>query len=320
MRNLYAPIVILLAMCFSPFVLHAQDTPWLEVGSEWTYQNGHIGGPEHFQFKYGISEETVFAGQECVKMEKLDFGTGGMWCRTLIDPYYFYESNDSLYFASELDSTFRLVADFGALVGDSWLYVLPAPFFDDEIIVVDTFLITVTNVEIINIDGHNLRKLSLDLEWLGNSDPSLEFFQELYFDVHMIEVIGGTGFFAPLGRYSTCDAETTVRFQCFDSENLNYINPFYPACDFIVGIEENDLAETLNVFPNPASNWLQLESNSSEPILSVDIYSLSGQLISTYPARQTNNETIDVSGLSPGMYLIHAHSVSGWHTAKVVKE
>jgi len=320
MRNLYSSIILFLAILITPVVLHAQNPPWLEVGSEWTYQNGHIGGPEHFQFKYGITEETVFAGQACAKMEKLDFGMGGMWCRTLIDPYYFYESNDSLFFASELDSTFRLVADFGAMVGDSWLYILPAPFFDDEIIVVDTFLITVTNVDIINIDDHNLRKLSLDVEWLGNSDPSLEFFQELYFDVHMIEIIGGTGFFAPLGRYSTCDAETTVRFQCFDSENLNYINPFYPACDFILSTNESTELEAMHIFPNPANSWVRIDGHAAAQVHRVEVYNLSGQLVRSHTLQQSGNGIIDVSALPPGMYVVHAHQSDRVMTAKFVKE
>jgi len=326
MRNLYSSIILFLVILITPVVLHAQNPPWLEVGSEWTYQNGIWSGPEHYQFKYGITEETVFAGQACAKMEKLDFGSGngGMHCRTLNDPYYFYESNDSLFFASELDSSFRLVADFGASAGDSWLYVLPAPpGFGVEHIVVDTFLFTVSNVNLINVEGHELRELELDVEWLGNGDPWLEYFQELYidfFDFRMIEIIGGNGFFAPLGRYSICDSETNVRFQCYNSENLNYINPLYPSCSFITSIDSPEDSGMINIFPNPANNWVRIDGHAAAQVHRVEVYNLSGQLVHSHTLQQTGNGIIDVSALPAGMYVVHAHQSDRVMTAKFVKE
>src|SRR6056297_2805571 len=121
MSNLYAPIVILLSLCFSTVFLHAQDAAWLEVGSEWTFQHGSFGGPEHFQVVYGITEETTFAGRACVKMEKIS--NLGLGCMGLQPPFYFYVSNDSLYFANDELDEFRLAIDFGAVPGDSWEFL-----------------------------------------------------------------------------------------------------------------------------------------------------------------------------------------------------
>lgn len=303
------PILLLTTFLSLSLTSFAQDPPWFEVGSEWTYQHGHCCGPEHFQVKFGITEQTTHLGKACTKMDHIS--GWGYGCMALQPPFYFYVSNDSLFISNNDLDEFRLAVYFGAEPGDSWEFTTGAGEFTES------FSVEVNTVTTIDIDGHTLRQLNVTFEYLD--DPFYYFIDTPTMDI--TEVLGAQFvFFVPVGHHGLCKGATNIILQCFESPSISYLSPTYPSCDFIVGIEENDLAETLNVFPNPASNWLQLESNSSEPIRSVDIYNLSGQLMSTYPARQINNETIDVSALPPGMYLIHAHSASGLHLAKVMKE
>lgn len=291
--------VVLLALLFTN-PLNAQTVPWLEVGSEWTYQHGHVSGPEHFQVKYSITEETYFAGKQCAKMEGISSLELG--CMSLQPPYYFYVSNDSLYYANESDSTFRLIADFGASVGDSWEYQVITDINNQ--VVVDTFLVTVTGINVLNIEGEELRELELDYQWIGSS-----FYDEMWlwpYSENLTEVIGGLGFFAPFGQLGFCDNETNVTLQCFESPSFSYRNPEYPSCDFVVGIDESDKNNRLSIFPNPASHTVNIEIPpswiSSEGVLK--LYNSTGKMVYSRSGGFANTEQIQVNGLPSGLYFV----------------
>ena len=64
---------------------------------------------------------------------------------------------------------------------------------------------------------------------------------------------------------------------------------------------EENAASALRIYPTPAANSLKIEiSDSAEPE-SVSLYDISGRLVKTQPS---GFETIDISGLAPGMYVM----------------
>ncbi len=68
-----------------------------------------------------------------------------------------------------------------------------------------------------------------------------------------------------------------------------------------IAMEVSDVSTSennINVFPNPAVNQITISSNSS--IKTVNIYNMNGQLMLT----KTNLNTIDVTELSKGIYII----------------
>lgn len=295
--------ILLLTLLFAT-PLYAQNTPWLEVGSEWSFQHGVVSGPEHYQVKYGITEETTFAGQECAKMERTS--TNDFGCISIAAPYYFYVSNDSLFYASELDSTFRLVADFGANIGDSWEYLVVSDY--NNSVVVDTFLVTVNGITTLAIEDQDLRQLDLNYEWLG-SNSSDEVWLGLY-GGDMTEVIGGLGFFTPFGKFGFCDYETNVTFQCFESPSFSYLNPEYPSCNFVLGINESDKNSRLSIFPNPAKNSVNIEVLPSLGSIksTLTIYNSSGQLVYSRTENFAHSEQIELSALPGGLYFVYFQS------------
>lgn len=305
--------VILITLLFA-MPLHAQNTPWLEVGSEWTFQHGVFSGPEHYQVTYGITEQTTFAGRECAKMERTsanDFG-----CISLAAPYYFYVSNDSLFYASELDSTYRLISDFGAAIGDSWQYLVVSDY--NNSVVVDTFLVTVADANLLSIEGHNLRQLEFNYEWLGSSSSD-ELGLGLY-SGDMTEVIGGLGFFAPFGQFGFCDNETNVTFQCFESPSFSYLNPDYPSCNYVVGIDESDKNKRLSIFPNPAKGTVNIavlpSLGSTKSTLT--IYNSSGKLVYSRSGDFAYSEQIELSTLPSGLYFVGFQSEESRIVQKLV--
>jgi len=153
MKTLYFAIFLFISL---PSIAPAQDLPWLEVGSEWTYQHGVVSGPEHFQVTYGITEQTTFAGQACAKMERIS--TLGLGCMALEAPYYFYVSNDSLYYATDDFEDFRLAVYFGAEPGDSWEYI--TGYGENT----TSFTATVNSVTTMDVGDITLRRLSISYQ------------------------------------------------------------------------------------------------------------------------------------------------------------
>jgi hypothetical protein len=67
-----------------------------------------------------------------------------------------------------------------------------------------------------------------------------------------------------------------------------------------IGLEETSAALRLEVFPNPATNELQLKT--ATPLSQVRIYTLQGQLI----MEMADADVIDISALAPGSYILEA--------------
>jgi photosystem II stability/assembly factor-like uncharacterized protein len=77
----------------------------------------------------------------------------------------------------------------------------------------------------------------------------------------------------------------------------------------------NPGATHLSVYPNPIKDILNL--NSAEAIISIAIYTASGQLV--FSEKSDSIQKIDVSTFSSGVYFVKAATANGDRTIKVVK-
>lgn len=78
---------------------------------------------------------------------------------------------------------------------------------------------------------------------------------------------------------------------------------YYPA-----GIKETD-NKTIAVFPNPANNQFAID-NSEIHAKTLSLYAIDGKLLTTYSLHDGFN-TLDVSNISGGIYIIHAIGNTG---------
>ena len=76
-------------------------------------------------------------------------------------------------------------------------------------------------------------------------------------------------------------------------------------------------ASNLKIYPNPANDYLTIESKNIK-IESIEIYSLLGQKMKS--DLQLKSNRLDVSDLSNGLYLLKVNSESGSSTRKIVIE
>ncbi|NOR86757.1 MAG: T9SS type A sorting domain-containing protein [Bacteroidales bacterium] len=85
------------------------------------------------------------------------------------------------------------------------------------------------------------------------------------------------------------------------------------------GIEEYNLSQSLNLFPNPASNgnfWIE-SYNKQVMIEEITIYQYSGQQLANYQL-DTQNHQVDVSHLAKGFYIISIQTNKGIINRKIM--
>jgi len=90
------------------------------------------------------------------------------------------------------------------------------------------------------------------------------------------------------------------------------------------GIEDNELASTLNVFPNPTENNFILSfTSSSAQNITIDMTSVTGQKIMGENLNKFTgsfNKTIDVSGIAKGIYFLRIVTEKGMSNQKIIVE
>jgi len=77
--------------------------------------------------------------------------------------------------------------------------------------------------------------------------------------------------------------------------------PTYMSFNCLTGIEENDVAVSTTVYPNPANTAIQI--NSSSEFKKIEIFNAMSQLIDSFEGK-TNSLTVNLTNYENGMYFI----------------
>lgn len=77
------------------------------------------------------------------------------------------------------------------------------------------------------------------------------------------------------------------------------------------------ISSLIEAYPNPVNDILNLESDAN--ILTVSLYSLTGQLLLTKPIGSTSTQ-LDVSFLADGIYLLRVENETGMETLRIIKK
>ena len=86
----------------------------------------------------------------------------------------------------------------------------------------------------------------------------------------------------------------------------------------VLGIEEYDNENNILIFPNPASNTIQIINNSDEHIESIDFFDIDGKNVLKSVPQQ--DEPINISMLNKGTYIIKITTKNKIYKKKVVKQ
>ena len=129
--------------------------------------------------------------------------------------------------------------------------------------------------------------------------------------------------------YSHCGLEpgvhyrAFVRAQCKERPDSTYFSdwvecgPIYIGMDIDLDVPTMDIERYTTLMPNPAS--AQVQVFSSFPLRAVEVFDLQGKPVAS-PAVSDRSALFDVSGWTPGLYLVSIHTSGGTTVKKLVVE
>ncbi len=73
----------------------------------------------------------------------------------------------------------------------------------------------------------------------------------------------------------------------------------------VLGITDNDLLDAISLYPNPTRDFINIDNTSNANLKGIAIYDMNGRLIKQVEATNSNNQRINISDLSSGVYMLH---------------
>lgn len=291
----YLPIYILfLLLKHSSAIAQSEFAP---VGATWyyTYNGFTTMGYE----KLFSEKDTMINNLSCRKLARTvtyyDFITHSVhtweW-----SPFFVRDSNHVYYFFQ--NDQFVLLYDFNKSAGEYW--TTDAYSFDGNCKLGKIYVDSTGTEE---IDGEPLKWLAVHNDstydgYFGNK-------KKIY------ERIGSFYYMFPAPACFIYEGGWELR--CYNDSMLSYQNF---VCDSLyIGIEEITKADHINIFPNPAGDFLQVQSGSMTSGKSMEIMDAFGRKVESFEAADVMSK-ISVVDLPPGIYFLK----SGNHLTRFVKQ
>lgn len=313
MKKTFASLIIL----FISFTSNAQV--WIDEGAVWHYDFWNIASEGFYEYMY--TGDTLIDGQNCQKIEgsRFLYGVGEpggglvFWGESSLPVNYTYVSGDTVFYRN--GDEFFVMLNFGATVGDTWM-ISTTNFWGEGCN--DTSYIEVLETGTIDIDGSTYRTITVHptpgssygfsgtfCERFGNLNLESNAYHDLFPHDYLCE---------ELEDDIVVEWDFT-HFKCFQDNSFDLYNPSGNACDWWrvnVGVDEYE-NEKLTVYPNPASELITL--NNGNIGNQFTIYTVTGKKMLS-GTLQTN--TVNISTLNPGTYIIQVESLGSVSTQKII--
>jgi len=203
----------------------------------------------------------------------------------------------------------------------SFAIISPANAMEIEVRDTDDFVVFKWNKAIMTGVGSVSHRFMVDApagtwqaplinEDLGDVDSIAVLQSELFANLTLL----GIQYNQTLDMKWTVVADNNVFMRMADNENGIKFTKRYK-----VGINEYEYNSYLNIYPNPATSTINIEMDLSKAMLStVSVTDLVGRTVVSSSKLATYNHKLDVSGLTPGMYIVKATLEDGAVASKRV--
>lgn len=95
---------------------------------------------------------------------------------------------------------------------------------------------------------------------------------------------------------------------------------FYLNTETSLTVDNNDLSQAINVFPNPAENNLTISiENNQMPNAQITLFDVNGAEVMNFKA-MSNNTTMNIADLSAGIYTLKITSANNVAVKKIIKK
>src|SRR5690606_34174576 len=83
---------------------------------------------------------------------------------------------------------------------------------------------------------------------------------------------------------------------------------------------ESFLAQKFNLYPNPATNIVNITNGENMLVSKIEVYDITGKLITTENYNNKTEIQLNVEHLASGTYLLHLKTNEGTAVKKLVKK
>ncbi len=274
-------LAILLCFFLIWQVAFSQTNNFAPVGAKWWYSSQEFS-PTITPLTIESIGDTMIDGKVCRILAYDPMPNSASFNEQL---YVYYEGGRVYqYFSSE--EAFFLLYDFTLSVGEGyWCHVLNTISGN-----LDSLYIQVTNIELISINGLELKQQYIDMEgqydWLGVN----------------IEHIGNTWMFIPI--YGIIDI-VQGPLRCYEDPEFGfYSTGETTTCDEILSGNTNLTEQEIQAYPNPFIDHLSIKVPDAQDIVSVQLRSINGVMMID------NGNSLEIDNLTQlpnGPYVLQLH-------------
>lgn len=300
-------LVIFVSFCNLSFS-YAQN--WFPQGAKWHYDEYHFFPTNTLEdfMRFQISGDSVIQGKNCSRLLKED----QIMCMNRPAIEYLYEENDVVYYYNYTFQELQILYDFSLSPGGSWIV---HPY--QETTSNDSLSATIDSVEIVSINGEQLKKLYLTYHFFSENND----FNGFEYQAVVLEKIGDLNYLFNFwsSLYFSCDVNGTNGLRCYEDPNFAlYETGIAPSCEYqtFLNLSEENLYD-IQLYPNPTSGELKItfpQETSGKAI----VFDVNGSTIETI-------EFLDVNQLKyillkeAGIYFIQFQTQFSINTVRIIK-
>ena len=119
------------------------------------------------------------------------------------------------------------------------------------------------------------------------------------------------------GLTATSTYDVRVKAICAADNQSSFVSTTFTTDG--VGIDNITLANSINLMPNPADNYIELRVNSNVEVKEAVVYNAFGQMIQTVQLTE-NHARIDLSNMAAGMYFVRVNGERVMATKKFIRK
>ena len=306
-----------LLILFTFTLIAAKAQVWIDSGAVWHY---HSSSPWTISYtKLEYVKDTLINSQLCQKItsESRSFiadsppNTYYAFPVSTGMPQFTYASGDTVFYLA--DDGFRILCDFGAQVGDSWVGMT----YTNDMGNTDSLVVSVKEIGTISINNNYYRYVDLAADTCFNYGYGGRFVERFGF-YQTREYSGLSNFPYTHGCNGIVETFGSGLY-CFNDASFQLNGFTGEACEFpdieILGKDEIIVAD-FNVFPNHTKDKLYF-NNLSKDENNLTICDISGKIVLNVQ-NISAGAPVDVSYLTSGIYLLQLNQGGKIETKKIV--
>ena len=168
-----------------------------------------------------------------------------------------------------------------------------------------------------NLQVNSITQTSATMTWTaGGSETSWKVGYKLSTASQWQEATVQTTSYDIEGLTANSTYDVRVKAVCAADNESDFISATFTTEG--VGIDNISLANSINLMPNPADNYIELSINSNVEVKEAVIFNAFGQMIQTVQLTE-NHARIDLSDMAAGMYFVRVNGEGVTATKKFIK-